>query len=233
MTVIFDNAKVLELVQQWKETEDANCYEQILNASLPLIRSIVFSKYNVPIKEDLIQECLAAMYKVVRRFNIKRSSNLYGYIVRMVHNTSITYISKTKREYTTPDLVVVNQEILFLDDSDDVLEQLIIRNRRRFPSLHCIVDDATELVYYTLKQGSKRGIVSSLMDTCGMSRVIATVVYHSTLIHLRKSLHKRVNIPEREHDIELTLMPDLLEIIDEECRERIMVLFSGMYVKFP
>lgn len=235
--MIFDNDKIRGLVKEWKSANrDPSILLRILEDSKPLLAAIV-RRYGYCEYDDLMQEALITMTMVVERYDENISKNLYGYVVRAINNRCITYIRQFTDEQDIDD-----EQIAHLLDAhipqtvteDDTLRELLLRNRERFPSLSCIIDEATEFIYYKLKSGIKQRVIYELMDVCGMSRAIATVVYHSTVIYLRYWLYRNVSIPGKSSDIELTLLPDVQFILDNDDQfVEMRTLLAGMYVKFP
>ena len=231
--MIFDNDKVMMLVAEWKRLDgDVSILSCIQEASRDLVRAIA-ATYESSYEDDLVQESMLTLEKVALRFNPNISKNLYGYITRAVHNTCITYIYKNTKEVMLPNDYEIEECVPEYISDNDALEEVILRNRERFPSLFCVIDDMTEYVYYALSDGTKGGTVKNLINVWGVSRSLATVVYHSTIVYLRSQLYRRVRLFPNNRDIEFTLLPDLKNMLDDIVYNDMAMLFSGMYLKFP
>jgi len=114
---------------------------------------------------------------------------------------------------------------------------LIVRNRRRFPSLVCVVcDEMTEYVYYAIRvgvSGKSRGAIKHLMQMFDISRNMVTVFYHSTMIYLRTAFSKFSMVENDVACSEFTLLPELKEIAGPVVYEQILISFAGTYIKIP
>ena len=232
--MIFDNDKVVELARRWKYSHKESTFSSILRHSQPLIQSIL-CQYPAHYREDLFQEFVSRLPNVLDRFDPDISNNLYGYIARSVNNLAISHLRTENREVNFPedtDDWDVCEYIQEYSDCDELLEALIVRNRHRFPSILCNIDDATEYIYYKLMDSSKSGIVYGLMKMCSMSRHMATVVYHSTVFFLRNHYYRSVTFPNTL-DCEFTMLPDLQELIGATAMDDVVCLLSGMYIKVP
>lgn len=218
---------------EWQSSKDALLMSQILEKSRVLIEVLV-SSYDPDHREDLIQESYAKIQYASQYYD-PHVSNLHNYFTTVIRNVCSTYVHKANREITVdPDDLLEHQDHSHFAPDLNILQELIARNRHRFPSIDCdTLDDVTEIIYYQLLDGngSSRGIISLLMSTFDIGRPVATVIYDSSLIYLRNTYHSFADIGECNVD-ELTLLPDLKDTIGEEAYLRVLLAFSGMYVRF-
>lgn len=118
---------------------------------------------------------------------------------------------------------------------DDIIDDVICRNRKRFPSLPSeVIDDITEYIMTRLSGniGKRRGLVAEIMKNFYVSRHVATVVYHSTMVYLRGNYGG--NVHNRDEAInEFSLLPDLCDELGEVAVNRLILLFSGLCVRIP
>lgn len=231
--MIFDNDAATELVVEWQVSKDGLLLERIIDASIPLVESIA-SQFDSEYRDDLIQESIASIIYAIEFYDIT-IARLYSYLSAVIRNACIIYMRSATRDPLIPldaDDIALPQ----YDDGDDsdIIARLIAHNRRRFPSLPVDdVDDATEYIYCSIRDGiwgKSRGIVSHLTDM-GFPRNVATVLYHSSIVYLR-SLYARFGTSKRTNG-EFTLLPELEKLVGAALHDRVMVIMSGMYIKIP
>ena len=234
--MIFDSEYVTELVKEWRSTKDEELLAEILEAARSLIEAIA-SSFDPYFREDLIQEAFVKVQYAITYFD-PDISNLHTYLTTVIRNSCISFVRKFSKE-----VLVVEDYMLSVPTYDSMAEReiisvLISRNRDRFPSIPVDdVDGATEFVYYAIRDGIKgksRGTVACLIRVYGWNRRVATVFYHSSMIFLRALLADKFSIVEGyEGNTEFTLLPELENIVGTQAYERILLLFSGTYVKIP
>jgi RNA polymerase sigma factor (sigma-70 family) len=232
--MIFECESVTELVLEWQSSHDIATLEYILEGSRKLVE-VIASSYSSIYREDLIQESFLRIQYAIQFYN-PNIANLHNYLTTVIRNTCVTYLQKQAKEPDTiPDLQVYG-DLDNNDNIDDTLSELIIRNRTRFPSIPVSdVDDATEMIYYALMESGynkSRGIVIELMKNYTMSRHIATVVYHSTMVYLRACNTSYADVGNADLE-EFTLLQDLRDVLGEKMFKRVSLMFSGMYIKLP
>jgi len=119
--------------------------------------------------------------------------------------------------------------------NSEIVEDVICRNRERFPSLPPeVIDDITEYIMIRLSgnTGKRRGLVAEIMKNFCISRNVATVVYHSTIIYLRGK-YDRSAVNGNTAPNEFSLIPDLCEELGDVAVDRLRLLFSGLCVRIP
>lgn len=231
--MIFDCDVVTELVLDWQRTSDSATMGRILEKTNSLIEAIV-SSYNPEHRDDLIQQSVIRIMYASKFFNPEVSS-LHNYFTTVIRNTCITYLQKQTREPNI-DLELITASTMDRSQlDDDTLQDLMVRNRNRFPSIPvCDIDDISELIYYHLidGEGHVKGLVAQLMDQFNLSRPIATCIYHSSLIYMRSQNTNFASSAQEEYD-EFSLLPDLKEIVGSQAYSNILLILSGMYIKIP
>ncbi|KKN62940.1 hypothetical protein LCGC14_0506500 [marine sediment metagenome] len=234
--MIFDCDYVTELAGEWLFSKDNDILEEIIEESINLAE-VIASKYPREYKDDMVQECLIKIPAALGNFN-PDIAILHFYLSSVFSNCCNTYISKENREYR---LAAVLEQVfepvkLDFDYEDDIIKNLIIRNRERFPTIPVdILDDATIYVFDCIIDGvygKARGAIANMMRMYSLKRNIATVLYHSTLIHIRTMYEGYSKITDNEPD-EFSLLPELREVLGEEAYGRITILFSGLYFRVP
>lgn len=248
--MIFDNEKVTNLVLQWQRDSDAHTLSEIFEESRNLIEAIV-SAYDPEYRDDMIQESYLRIHYALPYYD--SNYKIHNYFTTVIHNQCRTYL---KQQYVHDVELYDNVELcdgvdgdaVFVEysktpehyaiDNNEILTDLIARNRQRFPSLPVEeIDDITEFIYASLRDGlygKSRGIIANIVKNYGFHRTVATVVYHSSLVYLRKryaeySKDYVLNRDEKEY----SLLIDLKNEIGVKAFRKISKLFSGMYVKFP
>lgn len=231
--MIFDCDEVTTLVLEWQRTKERVTMDRILELSMRLIEALV-SQYDPTQREDLIhQAVLRVMY--ASQYYLPNVGNLHNYFTTVIKNACVTYLQKQVREPTI-DLELITASVT--DKSytdDDTLQDLMVRNRKRFPSIPaCELDDISELIYYHLVdgEGKAKGLVVMLMEQYNLQRPIATCVYHSSLIYLR-SRFKTFAMKATDDPDEFSILPDLEEVVGPQAYSNILLMLSGMYIKIP
>jgi hypothetical protein len=230
--MIFDAERITEMVLEWQRTRDEDILTEILQGSTSLIEAIV-SSYSSVYRDDLIQEAYARVQYALPYFN-PHISNLHNYLTTVIRNTCHTYATKQDKE---PDIEVdlfVASTSVDLESPDDVLTNLITRNRIRFSSIPASeLDHITSFIYYSIRDdGMNRKIIAAMIEQFCIHRTLAQVIYQSTVVYLRL-----LNIghakPLTTKDIEITLLPDIKEALGEVVYNRMLVVFAGMNIKLP
>lgn len=238
--MIFDEDAVKKLVIQWQESEDDALLAEILKGCGSLVEVIV-SRYGHRYRDDLIQEATLKIIESLDKFDSERGK-LHSFLTSVIRNKCVTYVQERSSNINVSDEIIESGIIkkhsaYEYSDDEQLLDDLIERNRKRFPSLPShIVDPMTRTVYYSTRDGIKgksRGTISKMMGEHDVGRNVATVVYHSTVMYMRLSLLDRVDNVNVEDPGEFTLLRDFQDVVGRDNCKEIAVLFSGMYVKFP
>lgn len=229
--MIFENDEVTELVIHWQQTGDSITLGEIFVKSKSLVEAIV-SSYGAQYRDDMIQEAFLKIHRAITYYD-KRFS-LHNYFTTVIHNSCRTFLKKQSRTLLLyEDYDYAGEELFEYILDDDVLNDVIVRNRERFPSLPVnVCDDITEYIICSMTEGisKSRGIVSNIVKEFDISRSIATVIYHSTLVYLRGK-YKDHAVANEIKDYEFTLLQDLRSVIGDTAFARITLLFSGMYIR--
>lgn len=241
--MIFENDRITGLVVEWKRTQDREVLTKVLEGCKNLVDALSAS-YDPTYREDMKQEVYERIQYALEFYD-PDISKLHSYLTSVIRNTCNTYankVSKRKQHVVTlPDqtLDYVADDAPTDTSDQHILTGLVERNRQRFPNLPVdMLDQATEIVYYSIRDGvlgKSRGIVSTLMDTLDMPRNVATVLYHSSLVYLRVTLMEKSELepPEYDQSMEYTLLPELCDLVGMEMCQTLVIVFSGMYMKFP
>lgn len=226
--MIFDNETVTGLVIRWKEGEESVLGE-ILEKSRSLIEAVV-SMYDPIYREDLIQESYVKLCYALRVYDDDYS--LHTYVTTVVHNICKTWMKKRNRE------ILLDADIersYVYEDNEDILHDVLMRNRYRFPSIPAsILDELTEFIYVSLVYGytgKSRGIISTIKSQYCLSRNTANTVYYSTVIYLRGKMVTNAN--NSSCTDEFSLASDLKEFLgDDDLYSKLSTVFSGLTIHF-
>jgi hypothetical protein len=239
--MIFNEEKVRALVIAWQDSQDDDLMGQILHETRGLIEVIV-SSYNSVYRDDMIQEACIKVMIVLSSYSPERGK-LHSFLTSVIRNECSSYMQHVSRNLNiTDDMIesgiIESSEIIeYTEGNADLIQELIIRNRNRFPSLPTtIVDPATEFIFNSIRDGvigKSRGTISKVMDDFSINRNAATVLYHSTLVFLRLSMLNSGVDKKSPKFNEFTLLKDFQDIVGESNCQEITTLFSGMYIKFP
>ncbi len=229
--MIFDVEKVTAQVLEWQRTKDEEVLTAILLDSKSLVEAIV-SSYDYVFRDDLIQEAYLRIQYALPYFD-PQISNLHNYLTTVIRNICNTWVAKQCKE---PDIELDLQFIGVHDEQaeDDVLPMLIIRNRKRFPSIPVEeIDHITAFIYYSIRDdGITRKIVSGLSIQFGIAKSLAQLLFQSTVVYLRALYIEHAKIGEGRVG-ELTTLPDFREVVGEATFDRLAMIFSGMIIRFP
>ena len=229
--MIFDNDYITELACEWLVANGNDVLEDIIEESRELVEIIV-SRYPNEHRDDMIQECFIRIPKALHNFN-PDVARLHIYFTSVFVNSCNTYISKENREYRLASTLEMIDDPSKLDPDyeESIIEELITRNRQRFPTVPVdVLDDATCYVFDCIMEGvygKARGAIANMIRMYGFKRNVATVIYHSTLVYIRTMYEGYVLLSEAEPD-EFSLLPELRDVLGEEAYYRISTLFSDI-----
>lgn len=228
--MIFNGQKVTAMVMQWQQTRDIKLLERILEDSKSLIEAII-TGYGAHNRDDLIQDAIVKIIFSLPYYSYNHGS-LHNYMTTVIRNSSATvYNKEAHHDCDELELAMLgaNQNI----PEEDILQDLIVFARVRFPSLPVhLVDNMVEYIYTALQyDGKGRGIVSSMVTEYNIHRNIAYVVYNSLLIYLRS---KYVDFcDDSEEPGEFSILSDMKTVLGEAEYNKIAIIFASMYLKFP
>lgn len=230
--MIFNGSQVTAMVMQWQQTRDAVLLERILDSTKSLVEAII-SGYGTHNREDLIQDAIAKIIFSLPYYSPGHGS-LHNYLTTVIRNSSATVYNKEARHDCDELELSITGNSQYVSE-EDILQELIVFARVRFPSLPVnLIDNITEYIYSALQYehtGKGRGIVSALVIEYGISRNIAYVVYNSMLIFLRT---RYVDFCEPiTQPNEFSIMTDLRATLGERNYELVATIFATMYLKFP
>jgi DNA-directed RNA polymerase specialized sigma24 family protein len=232
--MIFNNSLVTELVLRWQNTRDPKILDYIIKESTPLVEAII-SSYDYSHREDLIQESLLRIQYAIQFFD-PDISNLHNYLTTVIRNISASFLSKQSKE---PEINIDDVSWGWIDDrqldNEDILSDLIERNRQRFPSIPVnVIDEVTEHIYQELVQNSaSRKVVADVSTVFNLPKPVATTIHQSTLIWLRSKYSSYAKLKPLKLNEELTTLPDLCDLIGKVAYERVMISLSGMTLRIP
>lgn len=234
---IFDADIVSGLVVRWKSTKDSSTLQQILVETNDLARHIA-NNYTSAEVDDFVQESLIKVMSSLDHYD-PAISNIHTYFSTVIRNSCITQYAKAKTcDSIESDSIqdVENSEKMQVNDvdsteEDSYIEDLISRNISRFPSMSSdVITQATKLIYCLTRDGThnkSRGIVTSLVNTCKMSRVTAKTVYRSTIIHMRMGLLSNASVTVNIKNQEMSILPELREFLGDDVYSRFLCTFAG------
>jgi RNA polymerase sigma factor (sigma-70 family) len=231
--MIFDNEYVTDLVVQWNKSRDQKILDLVIEHSMSLVEVIV-SIYDPIYREDLIQEaCLRVQYALP--FFDQSISNLYNYLTTVIRNICITYLRQQYRYSEEYDIDLHVIEAPSNQEPDDILSELIERNRKRFPSFPSdTIDLASEYIFEALLNNSgKRQLIDDLCKIVGCEKAEANSLYISTIIFLRYHYRNFFDRRTSEYDEEYSIKPDIAEIFGVHVAETLCTILAGMQIKFP
>lgn len=237
---VFDADKVYELVVSWNNTGDKAVLDKILEETRALATYIA-ARYSDN-TEDLVQEALIKVMLSLQHYDINKA-NLHTYFATVIRNSCITHYCKSKNYDSVESYCLEDIENSSIAKSSDViplwdeceLQELIARNRQRFPSLSPeVVEQATTSIYYTTRDGihnKSRGIVGLLVKTTTLNRTAAKIFYKSTLSYMRmKYLSNSSSSKSISKTSEISILPEVKEFMGDELYERFVCVFSGISI---
>lgn len=233
--MIFDGDYVSDLVRRWKLTHDNKILELIVEHSENLIGAIV-SSYDSIYRDDLIQEASLKLSYAVQFYD-PSIATIHTYFTTIIKNACLTFLRKQYRYAEELDIDI--QPLGHADstwlDKEDILTELIQRNRKRFPNFPSdMIDAITEYIFDELTfDGSRRQIVDELCEAFGCSRIEASAIYVSTIMYLRYSYKDFATICKTQYDDEYSIIPDIRDIFGNHVADTLCKVLSGLQVKFP
>jgi RNA polymerase sigma factor (sigma-70 family) len=228
---IFEPDVVRNLVVKY-QAGDKDVATDILEACTPLTNYTV-RNYNPIDPDDMRQEALIKILKSIDHFDIEKA-DVHTYFSRVIRNACITYFHKNEKGADDCDLddeSMITEAYDMSVKSDELLEELMTRNKKRFPSLKSEVMDAiTEAIYLSIYDGLERGrtVVRQISKTYEIPRDKVLSIYGSSIIYLRQKF------PESfDKDIvsdEFSLLPELKEVLGDENFVNLINTFSGIII---
>jgi len=227
--MIFDSRTVSALVMIWQQTKDTDTLARILDGSNSLIEAIV-SNFDSYYREDLIQEARARLIFAMEFYNPKISS-LHNYFTTVIRNRCATFLAREARQPDSHEEITQHDET-GVDIGEELLLELIARNRQRFPSVDTQdVDGITGFIYDGFCLGGKcNAIIGDLLCRYDMSRSEAMVMYNSTIAYLRGQL-KAYAADYKSDPSEFSLMWDVRELLGDELYQSYVLRFAGMNLR--
>jgi len=212
--MIFACAEVTALVLDWQQTRSQEILVKILEKSNSLIEAVV-SGYNPVDRDDMIQEARARIIYAMPHFDHNISS-LYNYFAAVIHNCCVTYNIRAWK-HDCEDLETRTESCSDRYDESEILQDLVIRNRIRFPSIDVwCIDFASNFVHSGLVNGeSSRAIILEIVEGCNIERKKASVIYQSSMIYLRTRYSSYSVLPDPDAD-EFSAMLDIRELVGVE-----------------
>lgn len=238
--MIFNSPQITQLVKQWQHTKSQELLEQIMTGCTPLAEVIAcqFSD-DGNYRDDLIQECMLRLPAALPHYD-PDLANLHKYLTSVFRNRCISYVSLMgKQDKLAVELIEQGvQLVAHSRETSNILQELTVRNRLRFPSLDVQTCDAlTAHVYEFLLEGSQPGygqgvIKEAMANYTHLTRHKILVFYHSTLAYLRMTYEDFALLDCKEPD-EFSLMQDVMDVLGEEAHDRLLLVFAGMNLKVP
>jgi hypothetical protein len=210
--MIFPCIEVTALVLDWQQTRSQEVLVRILEKTNALIEAVV-SGYNPVDRDDMIQEVRARIIYALPHFD-HNISNLYNYFAAVIHNCCVTYnIRAWKHDCEDIDSRIYDTSEDKYDESE-ILEDLVVRNRVRFPSIDVLcIDKSSKLVHDGLiNSESSRTIINRIVEECVVERKIAAVIYQSSVVYLRARYSSYAEPSDPEAG-EFSIMLDIRELV--------------------
>lgn len=209
--MIFPCAEITALVLDWQQTRSQDILDKILEKTLALIEAVV-SGYNPVDRDDMIQEARARVIYALPHFD-HNISNLYNYLAAVIHNCCVTYNIRAWK-HDCEDIDGRTDTIEDTHDESEILDDLTVRNRVRFPSIETwCIDKSSKLIHDGLiNGGSSRAIVRMIAEECKLEHRIANIIYQSSMIYLRIRYSSYSEMPDPEAE-EFSVMLDIRELV--------------------
>jgi RNA polymerase sigma factor (sigma-70 family) len=226
--MIFDSEKVGKLIQSWKISRDKETLEQIIIETHPLA-SFIASKSNICDREDMIQEALIKVCSALEVYD-PTISNPHTYFSTVIRNVCCSYAAREGR-HESMELDDDTKGITYEYIVNDTMEELIERNRIRFPTVPVdIIDCVTEHIYYGIRDEIHQNkTLNDIVKDCIISRSIANTIYNSTIAYLRNKYFQYANMTLTTDEI--SLLPELLEVVGPEAYEKMRVVFNNITLR--
>lgn len=234
--MIFDNDKITDLTEQWKKTHSRKILDEIIKESEPLI-GVIISRFDSSYREELNQECKTIIIERLDRFD-KNRGRLHAWLTSVLMNHCIIYVTRSARTLNLDDMeITVTEEDKPPTELPNSIGEVVARNRKRFSSLPCtMIDEITRYICLSAMftvYGKSRGVIRYITNKHKISRTVATVIYHSTVLYMRQLYLECCNFDKVTEPEELSLLYDMKDLLGEDLYKKISTLFSGTYVKFP
>lgn len=238
--MIFESQQITALVKQWQATKSPAILEKIVEGCIPLAEVIAcqFSDdYNY--RDDLIQECVARLAFALPHYD-PELADLHKYLTSVFRNRCISYVTTVQKQDKLADEIIEHgvELVTYPRESSNILQELVVRNRLRFPSIDVMTcDGLTSHVYEYLLDGSQPGfgqgvIKEAMAKFKHLTRHQILIFYHSTLAYLRMTYEDFAILDCSDPD-EFSLMADVMDVLGEEAYDRLMLVFAGMNLKVP
>lgn len=229
--MIFDCEKVTKLVVSWQRDNNVSTLAEIMTETQPMVEAIV-SGYEQHYRDDLIQECFLRLQYALPYYDNHYS--LHNFFTTVIRNSCATFLKKHRNELlcSSNELEVeVNYGEYDMYKDNQLLVDLLVRNRKRFPSLPVdVIDSITSMIYtaFTLDEANSKELIRKIV-AAGIQRSHATVIYQSTLVWMR-----RLNISfadfAKYNDGEFNILTDLQEVLDDENYKAFRIIMAGMTI---
>jgi RNA polymerase sigma factor (sigma-70 family) len=228
---IFDPDKVGSLVTEYQTTGSEEILLKIIDESNSLIKYIVNSCNPVD-PQDMIQEATIKLCKSLKSFDVKKA-NTHTYFARVIKNSCITYFHRDERGAGDCDYdeETLGESYKIEDSDNEILMDIVARNRKRFPSLPIkTIDEITEMIYLSMIEGLDKGrtVVRNISNIYKITRDETIVIYSSSLIYLRLKHYDQRNVDVKIE--EFSLSQEMQEILGEEMFHKMLNVFSGVTI---
>lgn len=228
--MIFDNAVLTPMVMVWQQTHDKKLLDRVMLGCKALIEVIV-SQFSSLDREDLLQEAKARVIYALPHYDVTKSS-LHNYLTTVVLNVCRTW-SMRESKHDCEELIANPLEFA-RENSSEILNDLLIHNRIRFPFIDVeSVDGITEIIYTELCNGCHRRVVITLaLSSFPLSRKQISLIYDASIIYMRSQYACRVKLKGLNESNE-SLLPELKDLLGEDNYKKLIVTFSGITIKIP
>ncbi len=249
---LFNEEQVYALVEKWKESYDVKLFHEIVDKSLPLIKSLAVKAYRSmpnPIEdpEDLINDAVVKLPQILDDYEPGRGSRLFSYLTACVGNFLRSQIHKLSirgmGSYSELEdsLEDCESELKMdqLDNNMDIKE--VIRNatipyfdRESQKILHFYLQAFKEGIF--VRNRKRLAVTASYMFDREL--VECSFLYHHLRVCLRIAflevfLNKNVDAISLWDSASRTHLPRIANLIGRENTNKLMAVFGGISVRFP
>lgn len=231
--MIFDQQVCTPLVMIWQQSRDPQILDRIMVGVKGLVEAIV-TGYDPLYRDDLIQESYAKILYAIEYYDPKRA-NLHTFLTTVIKNICYSYINKEYKLARQEVTVELDFQLPYEDkySDDDVLTSMMIRNRKRFPSIDVdTIDELTQFAYFSLEEGMKhRSIIIFMHKISTLPMEIVTIIFRSSVLYLRSRNMLAADMSTNGVN-EFSILADIKEIIGNDAFSKLSTLCYGMNVKF-
>jgi hypothetical protein len=245
--LFFDENKVSQLILDWKQHKDEVVWKSIVEATLPLIDTLILDGGFVDYGEldELRSECVIKLSRVIEKFDPNRG-RAFTILSISIKHFLISYIQKIKSK--TKLIASVEEDYLENVGGESYVSSEISEEfKKRVWSIETRFHDARSIealkyyVSYFVSDGfatSKTKMCSTASQSFGITQEQSYILYDYALIQIRSVLVDIAEMPIT--DLELlrinkkwSVIPELASIIGMNNLNKIIHIFGGISITLP